>query len=271
MPTFSLQWSGSLNPTGVSFSAASVHRFLYFRGYVTSNGSSLSTNEQTLLRFCSHLADRLHHSSIKVYLSAIRSLHIDQGFPDPLVNSLQLQRLLPPTTPVSDSRLHAYYPAFLGYPQLRARHAVGCLLPRFLWTPQSQEDSPQMFGTTVTRPCLQCLSAKRLNAIWKCEKLSHLLLTTNVLLTNLCDAGYVGYTSRHLHQRIKEHKRASSSIGQHFRVKHSSELKGLIIILAFERSVKANLTAWCFKCFFINELRPTLNVQSDSLRAKAFK
>ena len=95
MPTLSLQWSGSLNPTGVSFSAASAHRFLYFRGYVTSNGSLLSTNEQTLLRFCSHLADRLHHSSIKVYLSAIRSLHIDQGFPDSLVNSLQLQRLLP--------------------------------------------------------------------------------------------------------------------------------------------------------------------------------
>ena len=46
------------------------------------------------MRFCSHLADRLHHSSIKVYLSAIRSLHIDQGFPDPLVNCLQLQRLL---------------------------------------------------------------------------------------------------------------------------------------------------------------------------------
>ena len=46
------------------------------------------------MRFCSHLADRLHHSSIKVYLLAIRSLHIDQGFPDPLVNCLQLQRLL---------------------------------------------------------------------------------------------------------------------------------------------------------------------------------
>ena len=46
------------------------------------------------MHFCSHLADRLHHSSIKVYLSVIRSLHIDQGFPDPLVNCLQLQRLL---------------------------------------------------------------------------------------------------------------------------------------------------------------------------------
>ncbi|CAH3163205.1 unnamed protein product, partial [Porites lobata] len=58
--------------------------FCTLNGYVSSNGSLLPTSEQTLLRFCSHLADRLHHSSIKVYLSAVRSLHIDQGFPDPL-------------------------------------------------------------------------------------------------------------------------------------------------------------------------------------------
>ena len=40
-------------------------------------------------------------------------------------------------------------------------------------------------------------------------------------VSDLCDAGYVGYTSRHLHQRIEEQKSASLSIGQHFRVKHS--------------------------------------------------
>ena len=68
--------------------------FCTLDGHVSSNGSLLPTSEQTLLRFCCQLADRLHHSSIKIYLSAIRSLHIDQGFPDPLVNCLQLQRLL---------------------------------------------------------------------------------------------------------------------------------------------------------------------------------
>ena len=31
---------------------------------------------------------------IKVYLSAARSLHIEQGFPDPLLNCLRLQRVL---------------------------------------------------------------------------------------------------------------------------------------------------------------------------------
>ena len=68
--------------------------FCMLDGYVSSNGSLLSTNEHTLLRFCSHLADWLRHSSIKVYLSAVRSLHIDYGFPDPLAHCLQLQRLL---------------------------------------------------------------------------------------------------------------------------------------------------------------------------------
>ena len=46
------------------------------------------------MRFCSHLADRLHHSSIKVYLSGICSLHLDMGFSDPLSNCLQLQWVL---------------------------------------------------------------------------------------------------------------------------------------------------------------------------------
>ena len=54
----------------------------------------LPTNEQTLMRFCAHLVDQLHHTSIKVYLSAVHSLHIDYGFPDPLINCLQLQHLL---------------------------------------------------------------------------------------------------------------------------------------------------------------------------------
>ena len=37
----------------------------------------------------------------------------------------------------------------------------------------------------------------------------------------LCDASYVGYTCRHLHQRIEEHK--ESAIGNHFREQHDME------------------------------------------------
>ena len=63
-------------------------------GCTSQDGSILPASEQALMRFCSILADRLHHSSIKVYFSCLRSLHIDMGFSDPLVNCLQLQRVL---------------------------------------------------------------------------------------------------------------------------------------------------------------------------------
>lgn len=36
----------------------------------------------------------MQHSTIQVYLSAICSLHIEQGFPDRLVDCLRLQRVL---------------------------------------------------------------------------------------------------------------------------------------------------------------------------------
>ena len=54
----------------------------------------LPANEETLIRFCAHLADIIHHSTITVYLSAIHSLHIEEGLADPLVGCLQLQRVL---------------------------------------------------------------------------------------------------------------------------------------------------------------------------------
>lgn len=54
----------------------------------------LPATEHTLCLYASYLAQSLQPSSIKVYLSAIRSLHIDQGYPDPIANRLQLHRLI---------------------------------------------------------------------------------------------------------------------------------------------------------------------------------
>ena len=63
-------------------------------GKLHPNGSPCLADKWTLCLFVSFLADSIQHSSIKVYLSAVRSLHIEQGFPDPLLNCWRLQRVL---------------------------------------------------------------------------------------------------------------------------------------------------------------------------------
>ena len=62
--------------------------------YCQLDGHLSPADKQSLMRFATTLADSLNHSSIKVYLSAVRSLHIDNGLADPLINCLQLQPLL---------------------------------------------------------------------------------------------------------------------------------------------------------------------------------
>ena len=85
---------------------------------------------------------------------------------------------------------------------------------------------------------------------------------------NLCDASYVGYTQRHLHQRVDEHKNASSTIGKHFRVKRSYVPNDLTKNFTILKKCKNQFD--CFIYLIFNELRPGLHVQSDSSCAKVF-
>jgi hypothetical protein len=59
-----------------------------------SNGSPLPASEWTLMLFATHLSRTIKAASIKVYLAGIRSLHIENGFPNPLVDCLRLERVL---------------------------------------------------------------------------------------------------------------------------------------------------------------------------------
>ena len=87
---------------------------------------------------------------------------------------------------------------------------------------------------------------------------------------DLCDAGYVGFTRRHLHQRVEEHKNSSSSIGKHFRDKHFLAPKDLTKNFSVLMKCTNKFDCLVYEMLFIHELRPTLNVQSDSIRAKVF-
>ena len=59
-----------------------------------STGSSCPMDEWTLCLFANVFANTIQSSSIKVYLSTVQALHVDQGFPDPLQNYLCLQLVI---------------------------------------------------------------------------------------------------------------------------------------------------------------------------------
>ena len=84
----------------------------------------------------------------------------------------------------------------------------------------------------------------------------------------LCDADYVGYTSRHLHQRVEEHKR--STIGNHVKEEHGKDPE--IITSNFEilKKCQSKFDCLIFEMLFIHKLKPKLNKQCDSIRAKLF-
>ncbi|XP_022797423.1 uncharacterized protein LOC111335698 [Stylophora pistillata] len=83
----------------------------------------------------------------------------------------------------------------------------------------------------------------------------------------LCDARYVGYTCRHLHQRIEEHK--GSAIGHHLREQHDMEPEDIAQSFQILRKCQ-NKPVLFLKCFLIKKLKPTLNKLCDSIRAKLF-
>ena len=54
----------------------------------------LPASEGTLVYFASYLARTVRHSTIKLYLAAVRNLHITEGFNDPLKGKLLLRKVL---------------------------------------------------------------------------------------------------------------------------------------------------------------------------------
>jgi len=85
---------------------------------------------------------------------------------------------------------------------------------------------------------------------------------------DLCVTDYVGYTTRHLHQRIGEHKH--SAIGRHLEDHglSKSDLKDKQFSIL--RKCRTKFDCLIFEMLFIKELKPGLNTQKDSVHAKLF-
>ena len=84
----------------------------------------------------------------------------------------------------------------------------------------------------------------------------------------LCDTDYVGFTSRHLHQRVEEHKR--STIRNHVKDEHGKDMETIGSNFGILKKCESKLDCLIFEMFFIRKRKAKVNKQSDSIRAKLF-
>ena len=82
-----------------------------------------------------------------------------------------------------------------------------------------------------------------------------------------CDAGYIGFTTRHLYQRMEEHK--YSAVGKHLK-EHEYSMDCIEAMFTILKKCNNKLNCLIYETLFIREHRPTLNIQSDSLKVKVF-
>ncbi|XP_068680541.1 uncharacterized protein [Montipora foliosa] len=85
---------------------------------------------------------------------------------------------------------------------------------------------------------------------------------------DVCDADYVGYACRHLFQRIEEH--THSAIGNHLRDAHNQKNKDLQEQFTILKKCRGKFECLVYEMLFIQEKKPQLNTQSDSINAKLF-
>ena len=85
---------------------------------------------------------------------------------------------------------------------------------------------------------------------------------------DLCDADYVGYTARHFHHLIAEHK--CSVIGRHFVEAHGSNHLLKENQFRVLRKCQGKLDCLVFEMLYIKNLKSNLNIQTDSISAKLF-
>ncbi|KXJ13653.1 hypothetical protein AC249_AIPGENE27152 [Exaiptasia diaphana] len=107
-----------------------------------------------------------------------------------------------------------------------------------------------------------------------CEKKPTLVNRQRVVYEfkcGFCDESYVGYTLRHLHERCDEHRNDSSSIKKHFIRKHQSLPEDINVFFKILRKCQTKFDCLVFEMLYIKEKRPSINVQSDSIKAKYLK
>ena len=85
---------------------------------------------------------------------------------------------------------------------------------------------------------------------------------------DLCAANYVGYTTRHPHQLISEHRH--SAIGKHLQTLHGNNRTKPDHLFKVLKKCNSKFECLVYEMLYIKDIKPSLNTQADSIRAKLF-
>ena len=85
---------------------------------------------------------------------------------------------------------------------------------------------------------------------------------------DLCHVNYVGYTARHLHQCISEHR--YSAIRKHHETQHGNNRTKTDHLLKVLRKCNSKFDSLVYEMLYIKDIKPFLNLQADSIHAKLF-
>ena len=80
----------------------------------------------------------------------------------------------------------------------------------------------------------------------------------------------IGYTMRHLHEHCDEHKLPPSSISKHLKKEHGLIPNDISNSFKILRKCNSKFECLIYEMLLIREKSPSLNVQSDSIKAKLF-
>ena len=83
---------------------------------------------------------------------------------------------------------------------------------------------------------------------------------------DLCVSDYVGFTARHLHQRIVEHE--NPTIGKHFSTAHGDTSPLEESQFRILKKWQGKFVCLGYEMLFIKQRTPCFNTQTDSIRAK---
>ena len=76
---------------------------------------------------------------------------------------------------------------------------------------------------------------------------------------DLCDAGYVGYTRVHLHNRVKGHKQQSSAIAKPYKNMHGTMPQGLLKRFQVLKKCKNKFDCLVYEMLFIRALKSQIS------------